>query len=221
MAYDASHIRVLTELEGVRNHPLMYFGVTADDPALPGVALSLAVQDALVEEVVDAPLRVRVVIDGPRRFSVEDDGPGLPVEPNGRGAPPVVTELMTTLLCGLQPIHRTGMAFVTAISTEAIADVWRDGRHYRQRADRTAEQLPLEVLEESERHGTRVTYRLDDSYLSPSAELPRDVEALLSGVFDLPHHSSRAPRPAPGTTIDLLDRRNGTTAQIRRPAPER
>ncbi|WP_051467770.1 hypothetical protein [Actinomadura oligospora] len=215
MDFDASRIRVTTALDAIRRRPLMYFGMAADDPGLPGAALSLAVQDALTETPFEATLHVEVVIEGPLRFSVEDDGPGLPIEPADPRDPPVITELMTTPLCGRQPIHRTGMAAVTAVSTEAVADVWRDGRHYRQRADRTGEQLPLEVLKETGRHGTRLTYRLDDSYLAPAAELPRDVAPLLSGIFALPQHPSHVPRPAPGTTLTLHDHRTDTRTHLR------
>ncbi|MEV5571764.1 hypothetical protein AB0L06_17065 [Spirillospora sp. NPDC052269] len=214
MRFDASGIRVVTAFEAIRLHPRAYFGMTLDDPGLPGMALSLAVQEALLEEPVDAPLHVKVAIEGPHRFSVEDDGPGLPVEPLGPNRTPAITELMTTLYAGRpKGRSRTGMAPVNALCTEVVADVWRDGRHYRQRVDRTAEHLPLDVLEESDRHGTRVSYRLNDSYLSPTAELPRDVAPMLSGLFNLPQHPPHVPRPVPGTTIELHDLRHDTRAR--------
>ena len=98
MPYDVSKIRVFEDLEAVRHRPKMYFGTAREDPALPGVALALAVQDSLVEEAPDGPLTVRVVIDGPHSFSVSDDGPGLPVEPMRPGHRPAITEMMTTLM---------------------------------------------------------------------------------------------------------------------------
>ncbi|MFC4913791.1 hypothetical protein [Actinomadura gamaensis] len=210
MDSDASRIAVTGGLEAVRRRPLLYYGVPLDDPGLPGVVLSLAVRDALTEEATDAPLRVRVVIEGPRRFSVEDNGPGIPLARSGPDGALVLTEPMTTLLCGRPAVYKTGMAVVTALCAEAVADVWHDGRHYRQRADWTAEPRPLETLEPSDRHGTRVTYRLRDAYLSPAAALPDRPDALLQQLFVPPPERPDIPRPGPETTIELIDRRDGT-----------
>ncbi|MFC5746065.1 hypothetical protein [Actinomadura rugatobispora] len=218
MPYDASKIEVLEGFEAVRRRPQMYFGGTArGNPALPGVALALVVQDALVEEAPYGPLTVRVVVDGPHTFSVEDDGPGLPVEPMCPGRRPAITELMTSLMCGQIPMRRWGMGMVTALCTEVVADVWRDGRHYRQRAGWQDLETPLEVVGESSRHGTRVAYRLDDAYLAP-AELPFDLIPLLEPLFSLPHHYDEVPRPSPGTMIELIDHRHAKrTASLRSP----
>jgi DNA gyrase subunit B len=215
MPYDASKIEVLHAFEAVRRRPGMYFGAAREDPALPARVLALVVQDALVEEAPDGPLTVRVVVDGPYSFSVEDDGPGLPVEPMRPGLRPAITEMMTSLMCGQSPMRRWGMGMVTALCTQVVADVWQDGRHYRQRAGWQDLDTPLEVVGDSSRHGTRVAYRLDDAYLAP-AELPSDLLPLLEPLFSLPHHDEEVPRPLPGTTIELIDRRGAErTASLR------
>ncbi|MFI0351027.1 hypothetical protein [Actinomadura sp. 9N407] len=212
MAYDASRIRVLEGFEAVRRHPKMFFGKAREDPELLTVAFSYAVQDSLVEEPSEASLQVRVVVNGPRAFSVEDNGPGLSVDPADPGGPPAVTEMMTRLMCGQNPMRRWGMAMVTALCTDVVADVW----HYRQRADRTAVQRPLEVVGDSDRHGTRVAYRLDDDCLNPAAKLPSDLTPLLlQSLFALPFHYEFVPRPGPVSSIELVDRRNGTRVLIK------
>lgn len=211
MEYDARRITVPKGFETVRRRPEMFFGKRRDDPELLTVAFSLAVQDALVEQPPEAPLRVRVVVEGPRAFTVEDNGPGIPVEPVRPGRLPALTEMMTELMVG----YRWGMSMVTALCAEVVADVWRDGRHYRQRGDWTAVQGPLEPLEETDRHGTRVAYRLDDDYLDPAAEVPHDLPPLLESLFLLPNRDlEEAGPPAPGTSVELLDRRTGAQAAI-------
>ncbi|MGI5171633.1 hypothetical protein ACQEU3_45540 [Spirillospora sp. CA-253888] len=214
MAYDASQITALEGLEAVRRRPQMFFGVKREDPALLAVAFSLAVQDALVEAAPAEPLRVRVEIDGPRSFAVQDNGPGLPVEPVRPGGLPAVTEMTTVLMGGPSPVRRWGMAMVAALCSDVVVDVWRGGRHHRQVSGRTGIKQPLEALEVSDLHGTRIAYRFDDDCLAASAELPADLSPLLESMFLLPHHDAEVPRPAPGTSIDLADRRHGVQAVL-------
>ncbi|MCP2342280.1 hypothetical protein [Actinomadura rupiterrae] len=204
MEYDGAAVRVVSVFEAVRGRPLLYFGVALDDPGLAGVALALAVQDALTEV---GARRVRVVVEGALRFSVEDDGGGIPVEPGYRDGPPLLTMLLTTTLCGRPSVHRTGMAPVAALCTEVVAETWWDGRHYRQRVDGTGEAGALEVLEASTRQGTRVSYRLNDGLLRPGAEIPRDVGAFVEGLRGLPHQPEYVRRPGSETVIEVLDRR--------------
>jgi DNA gyrase/topoisomerase IV subunit B len=207
-ASDAAELR--SALMAVRMRPDMYFGTQRTDPGLPGAVLWLAVGDALSEEPISPPLHVRVVIQTGWQFTVEDNGPGLPVEPVGEGREPAVTEMLSGLFCGHGlPRGWQHLAAVTAMCSMVTADVWRQGRHYRQRANWSGAQGPLEALEPAQRHGTRLVVRLDDDYLAAGAGLPIDPAGFLVELLDGAGPFSVEPGPAPGARLQVIDDRTG------------
>lgn len=196
---DAANIQLASWRMRVRLRPDMYFGRQRTDLRLPGAVLWLAVADALSEQQAEPPLHVRVVIETERQFRIADNGPGLPVEPVAEGREPAVTEMLTCLFVGRLPRGWSFLGQITAVSSMVTADVWRQGRHYRQRTTWSGNLGPLEVLEPTQRHATRLVVRLDDDYFPPAAGLATDPAGLLASLLDDPGPFCSEPGFACGT----------------------
>lgn len=204
MAYDASQITVYEGLEAVWRRPQMFFGKPLGDPELLGNAFSFTVQQALLEEAPEEPLRLKIVVAGDRAFSIEDNGPGA-LDP---------AEATTTLMYS----PKGPISLAAGLCSEVVVDVWRDGEQRRLLADRHGIRRPFEVVGDAERHGTRVAYDFDEDLLGTEAALPREMAAFLEGMFALPLHHEDVPRPKPGTTIEFFDHRDGTKGVLTAPA---
>lgn len=197
-------IIVLPGLMAVRRRPLMYFGVDQHDPALAGQVLRWAAHLAATDPL-GLVSRVDIVIESDLVFSVLDNGPGLAVDRIRPHREPWVAQALTGMFTGHGPSPAgTGLAFVTALCTAIVVDVWRDGRHYRQWADWRFPAPPLQLLGETEQHGSQVLAHLDGAYLGPRARLPFDVPALLSDP------SGQAALPS-GVDVRVTDLRRSPT----------
>jgi DNA gyrase/topoisomerase IV subunit B len=138
-------------------------------------------------------------------FRTEDDGPGLRVDPVGRERPPWVAEALTGLRAGEGAPRGDLLAMVTALCSAVVADIWRDGTHWRQWADWQYPAPPMQRVGPTERHGTRIRYHLDSAYFGANAALPADIPALLANlVGEAPDHAvlSIDDRRAPQTRRD-------------------
>src|SRR5687767_1428116 len=139
--YDASAIEVLEGLEPVRRRPGMYIGGT-DARALHHLAAEV-IDNSMDEAVAGHASRIEVQLDPGNRLTVTDNGRGIPVDPHpkypGKSALEVI---MTTLHSGGKfegkaystsgGLHGVGVSVVNALSSEAVVEVAREKKLYRQ-----------------------------------------------------------------------------------------
>jgi len=205
--YDASSIKVLKGLEGVRKRPAMYIG----DTGKRGL-------HHIVEEVVDNSVdehlagfcgEIKVTIHKDNSVTVEDDGRGIPVDMHPDMKKPALEIVMTTLHAGGKfdadsykisgGLHGVGVSVTNALSEWAEAEVMREGKAYYQKYARGIPMGPMEQKGATDRTGTRITFKPDPEMFS---ELVFDYDMLAVRLEELSFLNA-------GLKIALSDERNG------------
>jgi topoisomerase-4 subunit B len=170
-AYDASAIEVLEGLEAVRKRPGMYIGGT-DARALHHMAAEI-LDNAMDEAVAGHAKEIRVHLAADNTLSVSDDGRGIPVDPHPKYPKKSALEvILTELHSGGKfsgkayetsgGLHGVGASVVNALSESLVAEVWRDGGHFRQAFARGRPLGKIErVGRQGQRRGTTISFRPD------------------------------------------------------------
>src|ERR1700687_957136 len=139
--YSAADIQVLEELEPVRRRPAMYIGGV---DASGYHHLLWEILDNSVDEVINGyATRIEVTLhkDG-KTVTLTDAGRGIPVDVMPKYKKPALEVILTTLHSGGKfeqgnyihsgGLHGVGSSVVEALSSNLVARVKRDGKHYLQ-----------------------------------------------------------------------------------------
>ncbi len=169
MSYDASAIKVLKGLEGVRKRPAMYIGGTG----LEGYhhLFKEILDNAVDEALAGYATEIEVILNPDYSLTVEDNGRGIPVDLMPEEGKPAVEVIYTTLHAGGKfdqsaykvsgGLHGVGASVVNALSEWTVVEIFREGKHYRMAFSRGQATEPLQVLGPSKKRGTRVTFKPD------------------------------------------------------------
>ena len=169
--YGASQIQVLEGLEAVRKRPGMYIGSTG-----PRGLHHLVYE--IVDNSIDEALqgycdRIYVSLNEDGSVTVKDDGRGIPVETHPKTGKSTLETVLTVLHAGGKfggggykvsgGLHGVGISVVNALSKWLVADVYRDGKIYRQTYEKGMTTSALEVAGESNHTGTIISFMPDET----------------------------------------------------------
>ena len=205
--YDADSIVALKGLEAVRKRPGMYIGST-DARGLHHMVYEV-VDNGIDEVMAGFATEVDVTINEDGSITVVDDGRGIPTGINHEEGKSALEMCLTDLHAGGKfnqnsykvsgGLHGVGVSVVNALSERLVATVYREGKIWRQSYRIGIPDGPVEVIGDTERHGTEITFW-------PDGEMFETVE------FDYTTLQNRFRNQAflnKEATINFEDRRTG------------
>ena len=170
--YDSSEIRVLEGLEPVRLRPGMYIGSTGYD-GLHHLIKEIA--DNSIDEAIAGyanKIDITILKDGGVR--IDDNGRGIPVDIHPKTKKSTLETVLTVLHAGgkfgdggykvSSGLHGVGSSVVNALSTNMVAEVYRDGKTHHIEFDTGKPTMELQITKGSPREsGTSITFYPDPS----------------------------------------------------------
>jgi len=206
--YDASFIKVLEGLEGVRKRPSMYIGSTSTEGLHH---LVFEVLDNSIDEAMAGYCKnIIVTINEDNSVSVFDDGRGIPPDLHPQYKVSGIELALTKLHAGGKfdgkaykvsgGLHGVGVSVVNALSKELYVEVYREGKKYYQTYSRGK---PITELKEepinSDITGTFIKFKPDDEEIFEKIKF--DYEIIRERLLTLSFLNK-------GVKIVLVDKRN-------------
>ena len=181
--YSAGNIQVLKGLEAVRKRPGMYIGSTG--PKGLHHLVYETVDNSIDEAMAGYCANIIVALEKDDIVRVEDNGRGIPVDIHPTEKISALELVLTRLHAGGKfeksaykvsgGLHGVGVSCVNALSDWMEATVKRDGHIYRQRYERGIPKTKVEIIGDTEEHGTTIRWKADKSIFTVTTTYDWDV----------------------------------------------
>ena len=211
--YGADKIQVLEGMAAVRKRPGMYIG----DPATTGLYQLVweTIDNSIDEALAGHCNEVSIVIHPDNSLSVTDNGRGIPVAPHPSSGKSTLEVVMTVLHAGGKfdrnsykvsgGLHGVGVSCVNAVSSWLVADVKRDGKHWRMRFERGVAVTPLQEVGASADRGTTIQFKPDAEVFAENTVF--DYKTIAARLRELAFLNT-------GVRINLQDLREEGKAEV-------
>ena len=167
--YGGSEIQVLEGLEAVRKRPGMYIGSTSES-GLHHLVYEI-VDNSIDEALAGYCDEITVKIGEGDIITVIDNGRGIPVDIQPQTGLPALEVVFTILHAGGKfggggykvsgGLHGVGASVVNALSEWLEGGVHKEGKVYEMKFSRGKVTQPMQVVGDTDRHGTEVVFKPD------------------------------------------------------------
>ena len=215
--YSANNITVLEGLEAVRMRPAMYIG----DVNFRGMhhLVYEVVDNSIDEALAGYCTSISVTVEEDNSITVVDNGRGIPVDMHEKEHRSALEVVMTVLHAGGKfnknsykvsgGLHGVGVSCVNALSDHMTAEVYRDGKVYRQEYSRGLPLYPVKEVGTTDKRGTMIHFHPDPQIFTVSEY---DFPTLENRLRELAYLNK-------GIELTIEDKRNrdekGETQKVR------
>ena len=181
--YGASSIQVLKGLEAVRKRPGMYIGSTGQK-GLHHLVYE-TVDNSIDEAMAGYCNKIVVVLEKDDVVRVEDNGRGIPVDIHPTEKISALELVLTRLHAGGKfeksaykvsgGLHGVGVSCVNALSEWMEATVKLNGHIYRQYYEKGIPKTKVEIIGDTDEHGTTIRWKADKSIFTVTTNYDWDI----------------------------------------------
>lgn len=183
--YDASNIDVLEGLEAVRKRPGMYIGSTSKE-GLHHLVWEI-VDNSIDEALAGFADEIVVILNKNKSVTVKDNGRGIPTDKHEKTGKSALETIMTILHAGGKfggggykvsgGLHGVGASVVNALSSSMEVKVYKNSKIYFQKYSRGYILQEVEVIGDTDKTGTTVTFLPDPEIFQEVVDFDHDILA--------------------------------------------